>query len=122
MTSSSVLDTSRIDMIRNLDTKGDSLLGRLVEVFEEEARKTMEAVRTGDGDGDATALHRLAHRLHGSAANLGAPMLASACADLEAVTAEASESEGDVGALVAQVESELARALGALHVEAGRSR
>lgn len=109
-------------MIRNLDTKGDSLLGRLVEVFEEEARKTMEAIRTAGHEGDATALHRLAHRLHGSAANIGAPMLASACADLEVMTAETSAPEGDADPLVAQVDSELARALEALHAEAGRSR
>lgn len=109
-------------MIRNLGTKGDSLLGRLVEVFEEEARKTMEAIRSAGRDGDATALLPLAHRLHGSAANIGASLLASACADLEVMTAKTSAPRGDADPLVAQVESELARALEALHAEAGRSR
>ncbi len=117
---SPVLDRSRIDMIRSLDKKGDSLLGRLVEVFADEAEKTMAALRSADEQGDRMALHRTAHRLHGSASNIGVPALAAVCAELEIATAPASLADHALSPLVVEIEHALDRALEALRSETGR--
>lgn len=121
MPESPVLDAVRIDMIRSLDKKGDSLLGRLVEVFADEAHKTIEALVAAERQGDRTAVHRAAHRLHGSASNIGAPALATACAALERVTAPASTTDQALSPHVADIDHELGRALDALRSEADPS-
>lgn len=124
VTGSPVLDPDRIDMIRSLDRKGDALLGRLVEVFAEEAQKTMDSLRSAVDQDDRTALHRAAHRLHGSASNIGVPALAAACSSLETATAPSSPpspSDDARSTLVATIERELGRALEALRSEAGRA-
>lgn len=115
------LDAGRIEMIRSLDTKGDSLLGQLVEVFSIEAAKTMGALRHADERGDRTELHQCAHRLRGSAANMGAPTLASACAALERKAVDDSATETALSPLVTEIDHELERAIAAFRLEVGRA-
>ena len=121
MSTSHPLDAMRIEMIRSLDTKGDSLLGQLVDVFTQEAAKTMDDLRSADAQRDRRALHLCAHRLRGSAANMGAPSLASACADLEVMAADDSAAEPALSPLVSEIGRQLERALAAFRSEVGRA-
>jgi len=59
-------------------------LGRLVETFADQTPGLITDVRRAADDEDAASLHRAAHKLKGSCANLGAVELGGLCADLEA--------------------------------------
>jgi PAS domain S-box-containing protein len=79
-----ILDQVRLIELLDLDP-GDPtmLLLRFIGRFGTNARQTLAQMREAQGAGLAHELGRLAHSLKGSAANLGAPMLAALCLEVE---------------------------------------
>jgi HPt (histidine-containing phosphotransfer) domain-containing protein len=80
-----VVDQNRLVVLRRMGPADGSLLVRLVEAFLAEAPASMAALHDAIEQADGPGLHRGAHRLRGSAANLGATGMAALCGDLEAL-------------------------------------
>jgi len=78
--SGELIDQDRFAEIRDLLGPG---LTALVDAFDELGRTVVEDMGEALKQGDRAALARAAHRLKGSAANLGAARLAGLCAELE---------------------------------------
>ena len=78
--SGELIDQDRFAEIRDLLGPG---LTALVDAFDELGRTAVEDMGEALKQGDRAALARAAHRLKGSAANLGAARLAGLCAELE---------------------------------------
>ncbi len=79
------VDESRLGVLRGMGPPDGSLLGRLVDAFLSEAPSSMAVLHDAIEQEDAPALQKGAHRLRGSAANLGATGMAALCGDLEAL-------------------------------------
>ena len=82
-----VLDQSRLDMIRTLEPGGAALLERTITSFLDASPDNLERVSEAIAAGSAEALVHAAHRLKGSALNLGLPRVAAVCDELEALGA-----------------------------------
>jgi PAS domain S-box-containing protein len=80
-----VVDPNRLLVLRNMGSGDGSLLVRLVEAFLAEAPASMALLHDAVDHADSPGLHKGAHRLRGSAANLGATGMAALCGDLEAL-------------------------------------
>jgi HPt (histidine-containing phosphotransfer) domain-containing protein len=76
-----LVDPDRLRTLR--DDYGD-LATRLLGVFETSVTGTLEELRTAIDAGDREEVRRLAHRLKGSARNVGATAMAELSATLEA--------------------------------------
>ena len=107
-TSNEVVDKVRIEVLRTMGKDEGVLLGRLEEAFLREAPASLAALRQALIDADASALREAAHRLRGSAANMGAVTVAAWSEQLE-TRASAHEFAG-AGKLVEALETELERA------------
>jgi PAS domain S-box-containing protein len=79
----SVLDPSRLEELLDLDPGDPTMLLRFIDRFGPNARATLATMRDHRVAGSAHELSRAAHGLKGSAANLGAKLLAELCADVE---------------------------------------
>ena len=66
------LDTERLDELRDLDPGDTTYLDRAIANFDRSSREAPEAFRQLIASGDADQLRARAHRLLGSALNLGA--------------------------------------------------
>ena len=97
-----VLDPERLDLLRTL---GTGVLEATAEAFRREASSGLQALRQACPEG-GTALQRAAHKLKGSAANIGATGTAQLCQELEERGRRATPPEPH---LVAQLEAELDR-------------
>ena len=70
------------DVMARVD--GDrALLAELADIFQEQSRDLLAALKTAVSAGDATAVEHLAHTLRGSVANFGARVAAGTAHDLE---------------------------------------
>ncbi|MGZ4468761.1 MAG: response regulator [Nocardioidaceae bacterium] len=78
-----VLDPSRLETLREMGPRAESLVDRIITGFTTQAPQQVAAIRAAVERDDATELGALAHKLFGSAANLGAVRVADLCADLE---------------------------------------
>lgn len=109
-------------MLRNIGpADGWGLLPAVIEAFVQAAPGSLSALRGAVTAGDPAAVEALAHRLRGSAGNLGAGPVATACGQLEALGGAGSLLEATD--LLDQVETELASACAVLSgVLAQRSR
>ncbi|MEA5456012.1 response regulator [Sinomonas sp. JGH33] len=76
----SAVDGDRLDMLRSL---GSGVLEATVEAFEREAGAGLESLRRASSAGGGSDLHRAAHKLKGSAGNIGATRAAELCRELE---------------------------------------
>ena len=79
------LDLARLDLLRDMDPDDTTYLERVTGRFEESTRTAAEDLRSAVEAGDAAALRAHAHKLAGSAANLGALEVATLARQLEAL-------------------------------------
>jgi HPt (histidine-containing phosphotransfer) domain-containing protein len=107
-----VVDVERMRMLDGLRREGRSLFERASANFLAQAPDQVADVRTAALAADSVALTDAAHRLKGSAANLGLPALGEAANALEELGL--GGRDGDVDQLVAALETQLERALVAL--------
>lgn len=77
------IDNAVIAKLReDYDDKDGSLLAGLVESFTEETR-VMQRVSQSEGEGEAFALSKAAHRLKSAAGTLGAQQVVALCVQIE---------------------------------------
>jgi HPt (histidine-containing phosphotransfer) domain-containing protein len=95
---------------------GSAFVSELVKAFTSEGRVELLQIRNAVADGDADGMHRSAHRLKGSAMNLGCPVVAEAAAGLELLGRNGTTVGAD--ALVERLVREFDRAAAALETEA----
>ena len=91
------------------------MLGQLIDMFLEDAQTQISALTEAVQHGDAPAIYRVAHRLRGGSANLGADVLARHCAELEALGRAGTIAGAD--ALLAAIVAEHERVRQALEAE-----
>ncbi len=79
-----LLDVKRIAMLRSLaDAQGRQSLGQMVAMYCVHAPVHLSSMEAATISGDADALRRAAHALHGMSLNVGAAAVARACAAVE---------------------------------------
>ena len=86
----------------------EALARRLLAMLLEELPERREAIRAAHADGDLAELRERAHKLHGSAASCGTAAVQQAARRLETAL---DEGEGDIDALTADLDREVARLL-----------
>jgi signal transduction histidine kinase/DNA-binding NtrC family response regulator/HPt (histidine-containing phosphotransfer) domain-containing protein len=77
---SEIIDAARIEELRQL---GNEVLCKTINVFLEEARRQLTAVRDSIGKGDVRSVEKFAHALKGSSYNVGARHVAQRCIELQ---------------------------------------
>jgi CheY-like chemotaxis protein len=82
-TAPGVVDVERFDMLHSMVKEGVSLFQRSSGNFIAHAHDHLTAIRAAVDDADAEALSATAHKLKGSALNLGLPRVGHAAAELE---------------------------------------
>ena len=115
-----VLDQARMDMLCSLQPGDPTLFHRFVDSFLQSAPREVLAVRAAMAADDGPALLRAAHRLRGSALNLGVPRVAQVCEELE-LAGEHAELER-AGQLVVLLAAETDLAVPALRALRGGQR
>ena len=98
-----VLDNDRVRMVAELG--GTEFLRHLAAVFSEQAREKMGEIRAAVQAGNLEAVRLEAHKIHGSALNIGALRVAHVAGQLEAVTTAPEELGPLAEALHTEVES-----------------
>jgi PAS domain S-box-containing protein len=78
-----VLDLDRLDMLRDLDPGNTSYLDKAIANFASRAAESLQAIRDAVCAEDREALTQTAHRLKGSALNLGLPVVGHLAFQLE---------------------------------------
>jgi PAS domain S-box-containing protein len=78
-----VLDRDRLDMLRDLDPGNTAYLDKAIGNFVARVPESLDAVRDAVAAGDHEALTQAAHRLKGSALNLGLPAVGHVAYELE---------------------------------------
>jgi PAS domain S-box-containing protein len=78
-----VLDLDRLDMLRDLDPTSTAYLDRAIANFVARGPESVGTIRRAVVDGNAEALTQAAHRLKGSALNLGMPAVGHLAYELE---------------------------------------
>ncbi|MEA2604027.1 MAG: hypothetical protein QOF89_5019 [Acidobacteriota bacterium] len=106
------LDLPALDRLRELAAGGEDLLGILVQTYAASSADDLSALRRLTAEGHWWEVERAAHRLRGGSASLGAVRVAAVCTAIEERVR--AKRTGEIGPLVAQLERELERALGAL--------
>lgn len=108
-----VIDQERQSLLRTLGPDdGWGLLPMVVKSFLDDCPTILAALRRSVESGDSDAVRTSAHRLKGSAANIGAVRVAASCVELERATPETTPSDADV---LARLEAELDLAAPLLH-------
>jgi CheY-like chemotaxis protein len=108
-----VLDRGRLaELAANLGPAASTVLPSLLARYPGEATRLVKEARQALAEGRVADLHRLAHTLRGSGANLGLAALSAAARELE--TRTGSGAPTGLEALCDQLELELERALQAL--------
>jgi HPt (histidine-containing phosphotransfer) domain-containing protein len=108
----SPIDTAVLDRLRRLQGGTDDLIAKLSEIFARVTGRRLEELGDAVRRGDAPAVVQLAHAIKGSAANLGAQIVAQICADIE-TRAEAADLSS-ASAQLDELRREFARACDAL--------
>ena len=103
------IDSEVLAQYRELDPSGN-LLHRLVRVYLDSSGELMEQIEAACSAGDAGALHRSAHPLKSSSANVGALALSALLGQLESKGRQASLD--DAALLVERVRGEYRRVVG----------
>jgi HPt (histidine-containing phosphotransfer) domain-containing protein len=110
------IDATVLAGLRGLQQPGTpDLLGRLIELFLDDAAPRLASLAQAVAQGDARALERQAHTLKGSSANIGARQLARLCEDLEMLGR--SGELGRAPGVLTQLEAEFDRVRAALRAE-----
>ncbi|WP_127480563.1 PAS domain-containing hybrid sensor histidine kinase/response regulator [Nocardioides pantholopis] len=106
------LDVERLEMLRDLDPGNTTYLDRAIGNFAANAEPAVALISEAIAARDAVALRAAAHKLAGSALNLGVPSAGEAARALESL-GDAGTTEG-AEELVAPLEDALRRGLEAL--------
>ena len=114
-----VLDLRRLEELLDLDPGDPSMLLRFIGRFGAGSRQRVAEMREAGSDGNAEGQGRIGHALKGTAANLGAVVLADVCRQVEDLGAAGQLADE---ALVARVEDEVDRATRALEEFAAQLR
>ncbi|GAB2882596.1 response regulator [Nocardioides pacificus] len=101
------LDLDRLDMLRDLDPGNTSYLDRAITNFVNNSYAALDTIRTAVAAGDAEAMRQAAHKLRGSAMNLGVPTVGAPALDLESLGDTGSTTGAD--AMLVVLEQELER-------------
>ncbi|HSJ19451.1 MAG TPA: response regulator [Nocardioidaceae bacterium] len=104
-----VLDLDRLDMLRDLDPGGTGYLDKAIANFVARATESAHAIGSATAARDPAALTAAAHRLKGSALNLGLPVVGHLAHELE-MLGDAGSTVG-AQALLEDLESALSRAV-----------
>ncbi|HSE55894.1 MAG TPA: response regulator, partial [Nocardioidaceae bacterium] len=104
-----VLDLDRLDMLRDLDPDSTSYLDKAIGNFVARAPESVHAIRAATSTHDHEALTYAAHRLKGSALNLGLPAVGHLAHELELLGD--TGITGETGALVEDLEEALSKAV-----------
>ncbi len=102
------LEVDRLDVLRDIDPGDTSYILRAIGNFQVNSSEAVEAIREALGAEDLTALKARAHKIAGSAFNLGVPAAGEAARAIEMAA-----DEGDLvmaGALLPTLEGAMARA------------
>jgi len=78
------LDLSQIEQLRSLDEEDGSLLGEIIDQYLTQTVEGREELVRQMESGDTQALEHAAHTIRGASANVGATVLVSICAEMEA--------------------------------------
>jgi len=79
-----LLDESAIEKLRKVaGEQGESFVREMAQLFLDESRKSVAALREASAAGDWKQVSRLTHSLKSSAATLGLMRLSAACSALE---------------------------------------
>lgn len=91
---SDLLDTQRLDLIRELDPDGSAgLLVRMIAAFADQAPRQVCGILDAASDGDLESVASLAHTLKSAAANLGAETLRRRVQSIERAAREKQHDE-----------------------------
>jgi len=81
--SSELIDMAAIERLRQLSDSQNQFMVKLVMLFMEQAEGSIEEIKKHYQSGDATMTAKAAHKLKGSAMNVGASRLSKMCAAIE---------------------------------------
>jgi PAS domain S-box-containing protein len=109
---SPVLDPSRLEELAEMGAASFPLIQRAIDHFVDDAADSARALLDQLGAGDATALRSSAHRLKGSAANLGAARVAELALEVELLAEDGRLAEA--APVVDRLHAALDEATGAL--------
>jgi PAS domain S-box-containing protein len=105
-TQTSAIDPSRLDILRGLGPEdGMGLLPAAANAFRQDIQPSLDALRRALNNGGGTDLVHAAHKLKGSAANIGAVGAVAICSELEEL---GRSHQGGGPELLARLEAELA--------------
>ncbi|MDD9950210.1 MAG: Hpt domain-containing protein, partial [Zetaproteobacteria bacterium] len=80
----SILDTDQLESLRELNEPDeDDIVTELIDIFVCNSPNVLDNLKQAVSDGDRTMLKKLAHKLKGSCANLGAKKMRALCLELE---------------------------------------
>ena len=109
---SAVLDHDALDQLRALQKPGGpDLLQRVIALFRERGASQVEALQTALAQNDFETIHRSAHTLKSSAANLGASELRALCADVEASARKGVVPQSEAAKHIARAYEQALKAL-----------
>ena len=108
------LDTARLDMLRDLDPGDTTYLDRAIDNFQRNSVEAVEAIRSHLLTGDLTALKAAAHKIAGSALNLGARRAGTSARALE-LAADTGSAQA-AGILLAGLDETMGQARSLLRV------
>ena len=78
------LDTEQLKSLRELNEPGEpDLVTELIDIFIKQSPETLEALHAAVKKNDSKAIEKMAHKLKGSCANLGAEKMRSLCQKME---------------------------------------
>jgi CheY-like chemotaxis protein len=83
ISSSELIDMAAIERLRQLSDSQNQFMVKLVMLFMEQAEGSIEEIKKHYQSGDATMTAKAAHKLKGSAMNVGASRLSKMCASIE---------------------------------------
>jgi HPt (histidine-containing phosphotransfer) domain-containing protein len=110
------IDQRVLDGIRTLQHPGKpNILVKAIALYLDTTPKTMDSIRTAVEQRDPERLHKAAHSLKSSSANLGARLLAGLCKELE--TMGRTQALENVQNVMAKVDGEYAAVRDALSAE-----
>ncbi len=79
-----ILDTEQLNSLKELNEPGESdLVAELVEIYINQSPQTLNELKTSIASKDVVQTEKLAHKLKGSSANLGALRVCSICESME---------------------------------------
>jgi CheY-like chemotaxis protein len=104
-----VLDLDRLDMLRDLDPGSTGYLDKAIDNFVARVPESVHAIRSATAANDHEALTYAAHRLKGSALNLGLPAVGHLAYELE-MLGDSGTTRGAT-AVLADLEEALSRAV-----------